>query len=320
MKRVSMSSILTSDLLDRIRASGGRTLALQFPEGLKRQAFPVAQALRAEGYHVIISGDPCYGACDLAEDALDLADVLVHFGHAPVEDRDRVIYEYVRYDFDPAVVEAALPLLREKEVGLVTTIQHAHLIDDIASVLESHGITPLVRDGAPRAPFRGQVLGCSFEAAKHTGAREVLFVGTGVFHPIGIRLATNARVVAFDPVTGQAGEVDADALLRRRFAQIEKARSAASTGIILSTKTGQARREEAVRLLGLREEAFCITLREVSPDALLNLGFGCYVNTACPRLAYDDQVRFPVPLLSPPEYEIVCGVRDWDDYCIDEIR
>lgn len=60
-------------------------------------------------------------------------------------------------------------------------------------------------------------------------------------------------------------------------------------------------------------------MQEVSPDSLLNLGYECYVNTACPRLAYDDQVRFPVPVLSPPEYEIVQGVRDWDDYIIDEI-
>jgi 2-(3-amino-3-carboxypropyl)histidine synthase len=51
----------------------------------------------------------------------------------------------------------------------------------------------------------------------------------------------------------------------------------------------------------------------------LNLGFGCYVNTACPRLAYDDQVRFPLPVLSPQEYEILCGARDWDQYEIDEI-
>jgi 2-(3-amino-3-carboxypropyl)histidine synthase len=62
-----------------------------------------------------------------------------------------------------------------------------------------------------------------------------------------------------------------------------------------------------------------VTLQEVSPDELLNLGFGAYVNTACPRLAYDDQGRFPVPVLSPQEYEILCGVRKWDDYAIDEI-
>jgi 2-(3-amino-3-carboxypropyl)histidine synthase len=57
----------------------------------------------------------------------------------------------------------------------------------------------------------------------------------------------------------------------------------------------------------------------VSPDELLNLGFACYVNTACPRLAYDDQVRFPAPVLSPQEFEILCGVRTWDEYEIDEI-
>jgi len=62
-----------------------------------------------------------------------------------------------------------------------------------------------------------------------------------------------------------------------------------------------------------------VTMREVNPDELLNLGFACYVNTACPRLAYDDQVRFPVPVLSPQEFEILCGVRTWDTYTIDEI-
>jgi 2-(3-amino-3-carboxypropyl)histidine synthase len=60
-------------------------------------------------------------------------------------------------------------------------------------------------------------------------------------------------------------------------------------------------------------------MNEVSPDELLNLGFDAYVNTACPRLAYDDQVRFPAPVLSPQEFEILCGARDWEQYAIDEI-
>ena len=52
---------------------------------------------------------------------------------------------------------------------------------------------------------------------------------------------------------------------------------------------------------------------------LRNLGFDAYVNTACPRLALDDQSRFPVPLLSPAEFEIALGLRKWEDYEIDEI-
>jgi 2-(3-amino-3-carboxypropyl)histidine synthase len=57
----------------------------------------------------------------------------------------------------------------------------------------------------------------------------------------------------------------------------------------------------------------------VNPDELINLGFPVYVNTACPRLAFDDQSRFPVPVITPQEFEIVCGVRTWDEYTIDEI-
>ena len=100
---------------------------------------------------------------------------------------------------------------------------------------------------------------------------------------------------------------------------MEKARGAKTVGIIVSSKTGQQRMELARRLVSLSQQAVIITMSEVSPDELLNLGFACYVNTACPRIAYDDQVRFPVPVLSPQEFEIICGVRTWDDYAIDEI-
>ncbi len=100
---------------------------------------------------------------------------------------------------------------------------------------------------------------------------------------------------------------------------MEKARGAKRIGIILSTKNGQQRRALAERLAKLVPGGVIITMREVNPDELLNLGFDCYVNTACPRLAYDDQVRFGKPVLSPQEFEVLCGVREWDNYMIDEI-
>ena len=100
---------------------------------------------------------------------------------------------------------------------------------------------------------------------------------------------------------------------------MEKARGAKTVGIIVSTKSGQKRADLARRLAALSPAAVIVTMQEVSPDELLNLGFACYVNTACPRLAYDDQVRFPVPVLSPQEFEILCGTRHWDDYAVDEI-
>jgi 2-(3-amino-3-carboxypropyl)histidine synthase len=309
----------TSDLIENLKKKGVKRVALQFPEGLKRCSTDVAAALKDAGFDVIVSGDPCYGACDLALDTLTFADVLVHFGHSPVDNQPQVIFEPYRINFDVAVLENALPFLKGRTIGLVTTVQHVHLIPAMEAFLHSKRITSIVAEGGGRTPNRGQVLGCNFAAAKATGADEILFVGTGLFHPIGIALATHARVIALDPLTGTTQEVNSDALMRRRFAVIEKARGAKTVGIIVSTKSGQQRMELARRLASLSPKAVIVSMREVNPDELLNLGFTCYVNTACPRLAYDDQVRFPVPVLSPHEFEILCGVRTWDAYTIDEI-
>ena len=308
-----------SDLIKRLAKRGAHKVALQFPEGLKRHSAEVVAALKDAGFEVMVSGDPCYGACDLALETLGSADVLVHFGHAPVDERPQVIFEPWNVSFDVEVLENALPFLKGNTIVLVTTVQHASLIPAMETFLHSKGITAIVAEGSGRTPIRGQVLGCSFAAAKVSGADGILFVGTGLFHPTGIALATGALVTALDPLTGTAQELSGDLLIRRRFAAIEKARDARTVGIIVSTKSGQQRIELARHLAGLSKDAVIVTMREVNPDELLNLGFDCYVNTACPRLAYDDQIRFPVPVLTPQEFEILCGTRTWEDYTIDEI-
>jgi 2-(3-amino-3-carboxypropyl)histidine synthase len=43
------------------------------------------------------------------------------------------------------------------------------------------------------------------------------------------------------------------------------------------------------------------------------------VNAVYPRFAYDDQVWFPVPVLSPQKFEISVGIWRWDESAIDEI-
>jgi len=217
------------------------------------------------------------------------------------------------------VLENSLPFFKGASLALVTTVQHAGQIPAMQEFLQTRGITAIVAEGSGRTPIRGQVLGCSFTAAKVSGVDEILFVGTGLFHPTGIAIATGARVIALDPLTGTAQEVSGEALMRRRFAVMERARGARTIGIIVSTKSGQQRMGLARHLARLSEDAVIVTMREVTPEELLNLGFPCYVNTACPRLAYDDQVRFPVPVLSPQEFEILCGTRTWEEYAIDEI-
>jgi 2-(3-amino-3-carboxypropyl)histidine synthase len=307
-----------SKLIGELRERRARTVALQFPEGLKRKAPELALGLREAGFEVIVSGDPCYGACDLPLPALALAEVLVHVGHAPVDDRPAILYDLHPMDFPVEVLELAIPLLSGKRIGLVTTSQHLHLLPQMVKFLRDRGIEAVVSGGSGRERYPGQVLGCSFSGARESGCSEILYVGTGLFHPQGIQLATGARVIALDPYLGKATEVSVERLKRRRFALIEKAKEAERIGVILSTKSGQQRLALARRLVALSEKTVIVAMCEVSPGELLNLGFDCYVNTACPRLAYDDQIRFPVPVLSPQEFEILCGVRTWEEYAIDE--
>lgn len=308
-----------SELIRELRERNAKRIAVQAPEGLKRKVPALCTALRGAGFDVIVSGDPCYGACDLALDTLASADVLVHIGHAPVDPRKDVIFLPYRVDFDHSNLKNALPFLKGPVTGLVTTVQHAHLVPDMERVLSGAGVYVAVAKGGGRTPLLGQVLGCSFAAARNVKADEILVVATGLFHATGVALATGKRVIALDPLSGEAAEVSGEGLLRRRFALIERARSAENVGIIVSSKCGQRRMDLAAELAALHPGAVIVQMREVTPDELLNLGFPAYVNTACPRISYDDQARFSVPVLTPQEFRILCGVQAWDDYEVDEI-
>ncbi|MDO9540135.1 MAG: diphthamide synthesis protein, partial [Methanocalculus sp.] len=134
-----MSLIRTSEVIERIRPLHPKRIALQAPEGLKRELPALAEALRAEGYSVIISGDPCYGACDLALDTLDYADILIHFGHTPLMDHPRVIFEPIQLPYETPSLDNVIPLLKGPVIGLISTIQHAPSLPQLAEELRKHG-------------------------------------------------------------------------------------------------------------------------------------------------------------------------------------
>ena len=88
-------------------------------------------------------------------------------------------------------------------------------------------------------------------------------------------------------------------------------------------KVGQNRRSEADRIAGLLRDAgkdvVMLATDEISPQALLPYRVDAFVSTACPRVAMDDQARYPKPMLTVTEAEIVLGLRDWSDYRFDTI-
>ena len=311
-----------------IRKLGAKTVGFQFPEGLKRKGAELAKRVEeATGAEVIISGDPCFGACDLDRILLDNVDILFHFGHSELEDTklsDKVYFIETRSTVDVRpVVEKAVPELKGQMIGLITTVQHVHKLSEACAVLEASGKTCVIGRGDSRIAYPGQVLGCNFSTARAEICDEYLYIGSGDFHPLGVALSTKKRVLAADPLSGEVREVDPSRVLRQRSAVIAKSLDAKVFGIIVSSKNGQKRLELASSLKERAKrhgkEAYLILIDLVTPDQLLQFKVDAFVNTACPRLAVDEVGRFPSPMLTPQEFEIVLGEREWEKLVLDEI-
>ena len=310
-----------------IQKSGARRVGLQAPEGLKRATPGLARRIEKKtGAEVIISGDPCFGACDVDMQLCQEVNLMLHLGHAQIGvGPGNVIFLEARMKEDLRdVVEKAAIVLKAKRVGITTTIQHVHKLDQALEALTKYGIKGLLGPAGERVKHPGQVLGCSYSTARALDVEEYLFIGTGQFHPLGIALATGKRVVIADPVTGEVSEIDTDPMLRRRFGAISRAGEAKRFAILVSKKPGQRRMELAQKLKALGEagglEMFMVYLDNIEPDRLLNLGAEAAVSTACPRVALDDAAKYRIPILTPPEFEVLLGEREWEEYEFDEIE
>lgn len=321
-----------AEVAEWIVTRDARTVAVQLPEGLKVHAQSMARDLRERtGRNILIHGDPCYGACDYAPSFPRYADALVQFGHAEIpsmEAPSNVLFVEVFIDLDVStLLEKALPMLRDR-IGLLTTVQHVHQLPKMMAWLGSHGKEVQIGRGDARIKFEGQVLGCNISSVDHIMDKvdQFLYVGSGDFHPLMVAIESEKPVLVLDPLTNEVREIDhlKERILRQRHAAITRAVSASRFLILVSTKVGQERMGLARRLQSLAEEndrsADILLLEEIHPDRLLPYQADAYVSTACPRIAIDDYLRFPKPILTPVEMEIVLGLKKWSDYSLDSIQ
>ena len=317
-------------VISKINSKDAKNVGLQFPEGLKMQAIKIARKIESEtDATVIISGDPCFGACDVSDYKMKgSVDLIVHYGHTPLPLKYEVptifVEAFAKIDLKKDLEKCLDALKDYSKVALVTTTQHLHLLNEIRDYLEDNGKEVVL--GSSKSTRKGQVLGCNFSSIKDLDAEIFLFIGSGNFHPLGINLFSNTPVLALDPYNNELRRMDeyADRILRIRFARITKARSAEKWGIIVSSKEGQYRMKLAKETKKLLEEngmeAYIILVDNVNPDVLLPyLELDAFVVSACPRIAIDDSQMYKKPWHTPQELEIVLNKREWENYQLDEI-
>ena len=317
-------------VIRKINSKDAQTVGLQFPEGLKMQAVKIARQIEDETEAtVIISGDPCFGACDVSDYKMKgSVDLIVHYGHTPLPLKYEVptvfIEAFSNIDIKKDLEKCLKELKSYSRIGLVTTTQHLHLLNETKDFLEDNGKEVIL--GSSPSTRKGQVLGCNFSSIKELDVDVILFIGSGNFHPLGIKLFSNTPVLALDPYNSEIRSMDeyADRILRIRFARITKASTARKWGVIVSSKEGQYRMALAKQLKKTLEdnglEAYIILADNINPDILLPyLELEAFVVSACPRIAIDDSQMYKQPLLTPQELEIVLNKREWENYQLDEI-
>jgi len=166
-----------------------------------------------------------------------------------------------------------------KNIGLATTIQHLHKIKDIQSQI-------------PDSIIAGQVLGCSADPCEKIKDKvdAFLYIGTGKFHPVWIAIKTEKPVFCYNPTSKKLTTIEKkeiDNYNKKKMASLTKYLSSDKIGILVSTKSGQSRMEDAKKLAKNKDkEYFLFAFDTLNISDLENFPFiQCWVNTACPRIA-----------------------------------
>jgi 2-(3-amino-3-carboxypropyl)histidine synthase len=314
-------------LKEEISKRKPKIVLLQLPEGLKKVAPRLAAIVEGAGAIPVVSGDPCYGACDLAiyEAKLLGANLIIHYGHTPMTknlDVSTVYFEVKsKISVNEAVTEALPHIESWNKIGLVTTIQHVHQLDKVKNILENVGKTVFIGD-AGRVKYPGQVLGCDFSNAQYVlkNVDAYLFIGGGRFHAIGLAVSTGKPTIIANPYEKIAYPIhdQVKRIIMQRWVSITAAKKAKNFGILVTLKSGQTRLGDATKIKGKLENngfiATLLALREVTPSALMQFSkIDAFINTGCPRVSLDDGPNFSKPLLSINETLVMLGEMTWEE-------
>ena len=326
--------------IHRIRTSGAKNIALQFPEGLLLFATTISDILTrfCPGTTTLIMGDVTYGACcidDFTARALG-CDLLIHYAHScliPVAvTKIATLYIFVSIGIDTAHLLATITrnFPPGKTIALVGTIQFNATIHGIVPALRREGYNPLIPQIAPLS--KGEILGCtspslpiststslaSADGKQDTAPDLLLYLGDGRFHLESAMIANpSLPAYRYDPYSRRlTHETYAhNSLHALRRTAILTARKAHTWGLILGSLGRQGNPhtltliENHLRQRGIKWVN--LLLSEIFPGKLALMGdVETWVQIACPRLSIDWGYAFPRPLLSPYEALVTLGVRE----------
>src|SRR3989344_1383569 len=297
-------------LVKEIKERKPKLILLQLPEGLKKEASKLVKLIKDNtDSEVIVSGEPCWGACDIAlDEAKNLkADLIILYGHAPFMKIDYpILYIEARYETNiEDLVKKSLNEIKEfNKIALVCSVQHMHQIPIAEKILKENNKEVFIPPKKGFAFYDGQVLGCEYNGLKSIKDKfdAILVIGND-FHALGAALAIPKPVILIDPFNKEVYSMEKkrEKIIRQRIIAINKVRDARKVGIILGNKPGQhfgSFNYIKNELEKDDKEVVLIVMDEINDDKLVNLyDIQAFIETACPRISIEDYARFSKPVV-----------------------
>lgn len=185
-------------------------------------------------------------------------------------------------------------------VGLFTTVQFIDSLEHIRKDIGKTGRKVKLLKGK-HTKYPGQIYGCNLERFGEVEA--FLYIGDGMFHPKALALGNSRKIHIWNPVAKNYSVIDRSAVedeRKRQRAAYAKFLHSKRVGVIISTKTGQSYFRHALRLKEKYpdKEFYFIAFGSIEFDRLEDFPFvEVWVNTACPRIGWDDTKRIGRPMV-----------------------
>lgn len=218
----------------------------------------------------------------------------------------KIVFIQAKYKDKINLEESDIDSLPDKLI-LAATIQYFDSLEDIKKRLEDKGKTVSLFIGKHQT-YPGQILGCSIDKIDKEGA--FLYIGDGLFHPIAVMIKNKDKeMFVFNPFINKFKKIERDYVDKfenNLKANMNKFHQSKTVGIIATIKPGQERLDEAMALKtklnrsGREAQVFLCDTADF--PQLINFNYiDCWVNTMCPRIAYDDTINIEGPIVNIDE-------------------
>ncbi len=330
----SMVYLDPEPVIKKLKEMNARRILLQLPDGLKPHVFSYFTKL-SQNFSVIVSSSGFYGACDTGtRDEYVNVDAVVQMGHTEIPNVNYgipVIFEEYIYPSAETFSGLNLTSLEEKgyrKIGVLYSIQYRESAFKFMEFLKDKGYEVRMGNNDGRLKYPGQVLGCNYSPIHDldTWADCHIILSTGTFHSMGAQLSTEREVFVVEmsePFTLHSMMEEADRRIRRRYANMAGIMDVDRFVVVVDTKVGQYRMKLAMKIKeeieSMGKTAVLAYANESNPVDFQNMMAQCIIFTGCPRVATDDFDRYPMPILTAQEFQMMFKKTGKGKYIFDEI-